>query len=49
MKQQKQTAADMLANMDRYLAALPKPEPVSGQQELDEETRKALKGLGYVD
>lgn len=49
MKKQRQKAADMLAKMDRYIAALPKPESVSEQQALDEETRKALKGLGYVE
>jgi len=48
MKHQAQRAVDMQAKMERYIAVLPKPEPASELQELDKETRDALKSLGYV-
>jgi arylsulfatase A-like enzyme len=48
IKQQGQMAANMLMKMEKYIAALPKPKPVSGQQELDKETKDALRSLGYV-
>lgn len=49
MKQQAPKGAEMLTKMEQYIAALPQPKPVSGRQELDEETRKALESLGYVE
>ncbi len=38
----------MTAQVNRYLATLPKPGPAATAQELDEQTKKALKSLGYV-
>jgi hypothetical protein len=39
----------MLSKLERYLEGLPTPGPVGEGQQLDEETKKALKSLGYVD
>lgn len=44
-----QLAARMLAGLDQYLAKLPGPGPAAPAQELDEETKKALESLGYVE
>jgi len=38
----------MLARMDKYISALPKPGPAGPAKEIDQETIKALKSLGYV-
>jgi arylsulfatase A-like enzyme len=42
-------AARMLSEMNRYLLKLPGPGPATPPKELDENTRKALKSLGYVN
>ena len=47
--QKPQLAARMLAELDQYLAKLPEPGPAEPAQELDEETKKALESLGYVE
>lgn len=41
-------AKQMLMNMEQYLAALPKPLPSPSEQQIDEETKKALQSLGYI-
>lgn len=46
---QQQRAAQMLSKLERYLEGLPTPGPVGEGQQLDEETKKVLKSLGYVD
>ncbi len=38
----------MLARLDKYISALPKPGPADPAKEIDQETMKALKSLGYV-
>jgi arylsulfatase A-like enzyme len=38
----------MMSDIDRYLAKLPRPGPVSASQGVDEDTKNALKSLGYV-
>jgi arylsulfatase A-like enzyme len=48
IEQKPQVAARMLSNMERYLADLPEPYPVSPEQEIDEDTKKALESLGYI-
>ncbi len=39
----------MLSDLNRYLAKLPEPGPATDGKELDENTKKALKSLGYVE
>jgi arylsulfatase A-like enzyme len=46
---QSERSANMLSKMSEYLAKLPPPGPALPAQELDEDTTKALKSLGYVD
>lgn len=41
-------AADMQSQLKQYLAQLPKPVPVHTSHQVDEQTQKALKSLGYV-
>jgi arylsulfatase A-like enzyme len=41
-------ASTMLSELNQYLANLPPPGPAPPAQELDENTKKALKSLGYV-
>ena len=41
-------AADMLQKLNKYLASLPQPGLAAPAQQLDEQTKKALKSLGYV-
>ncbi|MHC4395951.1 MAG: sulfatase [Planctomycetota bacterium] len=48
IEQNRQVATRMLLDMERYLAGLPKPYPVSAEQKVDEDTKKALESLGYV-
>jgi arylsulfatase A-like enzyme len=44
-----QQAGMMMAQMEAYLKTLPKPGTPAPAQELDEDTKKALKSLGYVE
>jgi len=46
--EQMEAASNMKSLLDAYLASLPKPPGVDPPVELDEETRKALRNLGYV-
>ena len=47
---QRQRADKMLARLNRYVSNLPPPDPVAEEQQiLDEETRNALRSLGYVN
>ena len=39
----------LMAKMNRYLDSLPEPGPAPQTQELDENTKNALKSLGYVN
>jgi arylsulfatase A-like enzyme len=48
-EQQPQQVRAMILNVNQYLDGLPKPAPAGPAQELDEETKKALKSLGYVE
>jgi arylsulfatase A-like enzyme len=48
-EQQNQQAKDMMSKMNQYLTKLPRPGPALPAQELDEDTKRALKSLGYVD
>jgi len=41
-------AQSMEDNMEKLLASLPKPGPAGPPQKIDEHTRDALKGLGYL-
>jgi arylsulfatase A-like enzyme len=43
-----QVAARMLSNMEQYLEGLPKPSHDFAEQEIDEDTKKALESLGYI-
>ncbi len=45
---QPQRAAKMLAEVNQYLAKLPAPGPAAPARELDEQTKEALRSLGYV-
>jgi arylsulfatase A-like enzyme len=47
--EQPERAAHMLSKMNQYLASLPKPGPAPSPQTVDEDTKKALKSLGYVN
>jgi len=48
MDKQPQQAQAMLAELDNYLAALPRPGPAGPQGQIDEKTRRALQSLGYL-
>jgi hypothetical protein len=41
--------AEMEASLLRYLAELPTPLAADAEGEIDEDTRKALRGLGYLE
>jgi arylsulfatase A-like enzyme len=49
VKRQPQRAAGMEALLLRYLESLPRPGDAGPPRELDEETRRALRSLGYVN
>jgi hypothetical protein len=38
----------MEENMETLLASLPRPAPMGPPENIDEDTREALKGLGYL-
>jgi len=48
MDKHPQQAKAMQSELDNYLAALPKPGPAGPQEQLDEQTRRALQSLGYL-
>ncbi|MBU2529532.1 MAG: hypothetical protein KKD35_00705, partial [Elusimicrobia bacterium] len=39
----------MMSDLNRYIAKLPKPRLANTVKELDEDTKKALRSLGYVE
>jgi arylsulfatase A-like enzyme len=42
-------AKRMMSDLNQYLEKLPEPGPASEAQDLDEDTKKALRSLGYIE
>ncbi len=47
--QDSKRAEGMMTRLEQYLAKLPKPGPAVPAGELDDQTKEALKSLGYVN